>query len=186
MQSLQGEKKMRNRPSLWLVVLVGFLAVAGCSKSGSSSDKPSSDNHSQHEKDLLAWGKGDLWLRAEDTDQMDGHKVVAYSTYPAGSDSTAAPILSVSCEPKWLAYLSTGPLENADVRVKFDDAPPVREQWLAGEHFLLPKSAETFVKRFVVSQTFKIEFTRLGHSAQVETYKIDNLKQLLAADNCKI
>jgi hypothetical protein len=176
---------MRNRLSLWLVVLVGFFAAGGCSKSASPLDKPSSDNLSQHEKDLLAWGKGDLWLRFEDTDKMDGHKVVAYSAYPAGSDSTA-PILSVSCQPKWLMYLSTGPLENADVRVKFDDAPPVREQWLASEHLLFPKSTEIFLKQFAASQIFKIEFTRLGHPAQVETYKIGNLKQLLAADNCKI
>ncbi len=95
----------------------------------------------------------------------------------------------ILCAPKPKIYFSTGPVENGDVRIKFDEAPPLREKWdTRSRNTLYPQySAAVFVKKLLTAQTFKIEFTPRGEAPEIRTYKVSNLKDLLSAEpNCKI
>src|SRR5258708_18397709 len=97
-------------------------------------------------------------------------------------------LLGILGTRKGKVFLTTGIVESGDVRIKFDEAPHLREKWGSSRDMLYPQySAAVFVKKLLTAQTFKLEFTPRGEVPVIRTYKVSNLKDLLSAEpSCKI
>src|SRR5258708_34734970 len=83
---------------------------------------------------------------------------------------------------------TTGPVESGDVRIKFDEAPPLREKWGSSRDMLYPQySAAVFVKKLLTAQTLKREFTPRRKVPVIRTHRFPHLKALLSAEQrCNI
>ena len=190
---------MRNNQKRICLLVVGcVLLLSSCSDTPKNSGQtrpantPEQTKNDTETEENLAYMNGERWKRSERVDQMDGHATPYFSSVAAGTremNGTNPQFFAILCTPKPKVYFSTGPVESGDVRIKFDEAPPLREKWGGSSRDMLyPQySAAVFVKKLLTAQTFKLEFTPRGEAPVIRTYKVSNLKNLLSAEpNCKI
>lgn len=128
-----------------------------------------------------------------ETDKMDGHKSVSFSSLAVGTqeqNKTNTRLFIIDCDPKLNIFIVTGNVESGDVRIKFDDDPPLKQKWggaSVGDLYPPNHSDAAILKKLLAAQTFKIEYTPLGEAPVIRTYKSSNLKELITAEKtCKL
>jgi hypothetical protein len=187
----------------FFMLLALCLSFTACSKSNSQSLSPNAGgspsgtptpNDTQpatatvNDKTLA----GDAWSRTEFTDEMDGRKTVIFGLFAknkiAGSEGNMTPLLSVACADRTdtIVYVQAGSLMTGAVRIKFDDAQPLKEQWVTSKQATAPQPSRRLLNSLIGAKIFKIEVTPRGESPQVATFNLANLNELVNQEKrCK-
>src|SRR6267154_6345074 len=180
----KGENEMRSMTGWNCLLAIGCLfLLTGCSSGPTkAASQPSANTNgptklTKDEEEILAYLNGEKWRRDVDTDKMDGHKSVSFSSVAVGTrvpNQANHHLFVIECDPKLELFIVAGNLENGDVRIKFDDDPPVKQKWGGasyGQLFPPNHSDAAFLKKLLAAQTFNIEYTPLGEAPVIRTYK---------------
>jgi hypothetical protein len=185
-----------------LIAVVAALLLVGCSKTqqnasagaspASTSAQPTGGQTrpaglSDEDLDNIAVVNGKKWKRIDRVDQMDGtKKEVDFAYFGQAVDKTQkkdAPKWIVSCGSRLVIYAMTGPIENSNVRLKFDDGPVQNQTWLNGHTELYAgKAARPLLKQVLAAQSFKFEFTPADSGPQAYEIRTLNLKELMDSE----
>jgi hypothetical protein len=174
----------------FLALSLGLLGCNKSSQSSSSQPTPSpAPSKSQAEASPAAGNsapvekKPEEWTRSEETDQMDGHKKVAFTIhstnnihYFTGGESPAK--ITLSCDKDVNVLLEPGSPTGL-VRYKFDESVTEAVSWYGDSHLLLSGIDSDELRLWMRAKTFKIEFTPGSAVKQIVTFDLRNLKELI-------
>jgi hypothetical protein len=165
-----------------LFLLSIALLVGGCSgKKDNASPNPSPAQSASTA--AIGVPKPGAWVRLEDTDQMDGHKTVSYTTRSTNSihlTSREGPVnMGFICEKNVITYVDSGPVSSKGIRYKFDDEAPYAIGWYVLNNAVGESTSKSFLDQMMKAKTFKFEFTPVGQAPQVASFDLGNLRELI-------
>jgi len=176
------EHKLRKKRMRTLLLLSIALLVGGCSgRKDNASPNPSAAESVGTA--ATAAPKPGVWVRTEDTDQMDGLKSVSYTTSSTNSihlTSGEGPVnMGLICEKRVMIYVGSGPVSSKGVRYKFGDEAPYAIGWYILNNAMGESTSSKFLNQMMKAKTFKFEFTPDGQGPQVASFDLGNIGELI-------
>lgn len=138
---------------------------------------------------IIKEANGEVWGKNEFI-APDGAKNVLFSMATAG-DSGERLIVSCAEKDRVSFWISSDKVENKNVKLTFDDAPPIAQNWFVPKQGILtpgPQQGGRLVPRLLESKALKFEYTPLGTSSPTSlNFGLLNLKELVTKNKlCKL
>jgi hypothetical protein len=156
------------------------LTTAACSSSPTPSAQPPIAGEAKPAEAPAA--ESTNWFKSEKSDPMDGTKEIAVMTSAMGQPSGT---LIIRFKGKKLdVYVNTDEIvddESASVRVKFDDAAPVRQIWTRSTDYKAIFSPDPFglLARLQLSNKFYIEYRPYQRTPDTIIFNVTGLSAAL-------
>lgn len=166
------------RRQLWAVNILGLCALlsvcVGCSK-----------ERYKAAVDEVREQRGAKW-HVVDASENIGFKLHAKNSIEAlRGKATAVLVITCSHGPGDVWIEAPAPAAG-DVRIAFDDAPPVKRQWgmQADNEILFPWRDEqpSFLAQALKAKTLSFEYRSIGEPAQSSTFDLLDIADLMAKD----
>jgi hypothetical protein len=154
---------------------LGLIAVGALSVSSGLRAKASNSSKAPSESTPMASAAaGTEWVLVESVDEMDNTPIVTLTK--SGTDNSTLVIRCKKHETD--AFINTETVvDNGAVRIKFDQASPVRQSWTRSTDYksLFAPDAVTFSRELASAKTFMFEFTPSQKGARLVSFNISNL-----------
>jgi hypothetical protein len=157
---------------LWLCAVLSICA--GCSK-----------ERFKAATDAVREEHGEKWHVVEGPDVVFFKLHAKTSIETLHGKTTAVLIISCTQGPDSVLIQAPAP-KTGDVRIAFDDALPVKQQWgmKADDEILFPWTAErpSFLAQMLKAKNFGFEYVSVGEPAQSSTFDLLDIADLMAKD----
>lgn len=202
MRSAQMPMQSLSTSCRWVITLEASmvllcLAGAGCSASPAptaqynvaSETKPVETSSAEGPKPERGVVEQPNWIKTEKTDPMDRTKEIVVRTSAIGQSSGT---LVMRFKGKNLdVYVDTGKIvndESASVRVKFDDAAPMRQTWTRSTDYKAVFSPDPFglLTRLRLSKQFYIEYPPYQKVPDTIMFNVAGLSAALPQDEMAV
>jgi hypothetical protein len=185
------------------VLLLMSLAVGGSGNSnkaeatsaapvGSPAAPAETPALSEADKSRLLAIEGKKWLRKDTTDQMSGDKTAVFIMYGLNVDPAKyenPPQVDIFCSKKLhSAHFDVGPLDNPNVRFKFDDGQVLQQKWnlFQGLWLASPEEQKVILKGFAKARAVKFEYTPVNKAPRMVVFNMaDYQESVLKEPLCK-